>query len=199
MLHDVCLYGNLGDKYGKIHKFDIVDAPQAIRALSVNFKGFLEDFKDGLYQVVIGNSQDKGTYITEENVKFRIGENKSIHITPVIKGSGKGAGKVIAGVVLIVIGVVLNVYTGVSGTPLIQIGIAMAFSGIASLLTPSPNIAGYDERDSPDKRASFLFNGPTNRGAEGSAVPLVYGQVRTGSVVVSAGIQVEQVEIPEVL
>lgn len=189
MLHDVYLYGELGNKYGHKHTFDIINAPQAARALAANFKEFFGDFKDGLYQVIIGNDKETGTQIDKDSLGYQIGKDKSVHIIPVFKGSGGsvgGAVKTVVGVVLITVGA----FTG--QTWLVQIGVAMTFNGVATLLTPTPNIEDYDSRESPDRRASSLFNGATNRAAEGSAIPLVYGRMRTGSVVVSAGIQVEQ-------
>jgi predicted phage tail protein len=67
----------------------------------------------------------------------------------------------------------------------------MVLQGVSSLLTPVPK-AEYNNRETPDQRASFLFNGATNRSAEGTAVPLIYGRFRAGSVIASAGITVEQ-------
>ena len=43
-----------------------------------------------------------------------------------------------------------------------------------------------------DPRASFLFSEPGNTSSEGAPVPLAYGRIRVGSVVVSAGIAAEQ-------
>lgn len=189
MLHDVYLYGALGEKYGRKHTFDITNAPQAARALAANFKEFFGDFKDGLYQVIIGKDRESGTSIDKDTLDYQIGKGKSVHIIPVIKGSGGNAAgviKTVVGVVLIVVGV----FTGQAWV--VQIGIALTLNGVATLLTPIPKVPNYDERESPDRRASFIFNGATNRAAEGSAIPLVYGQMRTGSVIVSAGIQVEQ-------
>lgn len=193
MLHDVYLYGKLAEKYGSKHTFDIVNAPQAARALAANFKEFFGDFKDNLYQVVIGDNLEEGTSIDENNLDFRIGTNKSVHIMPVIAGSG---GRNSTGIIKTVVGVVLIVasfFAGPAGPFLMNVGLALVFSGVATLLTPTPRVQSYDARETPDRRASFLFNGPTNKGAEGTAIPIVYGRIRTGSVIVSAGIQTEQV------
>lgn len=195
MLHDVYLYGELGKKYGSKHTFDIVNAPQAAKAMAANFKEFYADFKDGLYQVIIGRSKEDGMQIDKSNLNFRIGDNKSVHIIPVIAGAGGDSG----GVVKTIIGITLitaSFFVDPSGSTasfLLSSGIAMTASGVATLLTPTPRIGSYDNRETPDRRASFLFNGPTNRSAEGSAVPIVYGRIRTGSVVISAGIQTEQI------
>lgn len=188
MLHNVYLYGQLGNKYGSRHVFDIENAPQAARALAANFKDFYRDFKDGLYQVIIGNKDD-GVSIDHNTLDYQIGHNKDLHIIPVLAGSKGGAG-----IIKTVVGVALIVGSFFGGGPyMFNIGLALTFSGVATMLTPTPKVQNYDSRQSPDTRASFLFNGPTNKNTEGSAIPIVYGRMRVGSVVISAGINVEQV------
>lgn len=71
-------------------------------------------------------------------------------------------------------------------------GAALMFSGVASMMANSA-LSSYGDRDSPDQRASFLFNGPVNVTEQGNSIPLVYGRFRTGSVVASAGLTVEQI------
>lgn len=71
-------------------------------------------------------------------------------------------------------------------------GAALMFSGVASMMAGSAT-SNYGDRDSPDQRASFLFNGPVNVTEQGNSIPLVYGRFRTGSVVASSGLTVEQI------
>lgn len=74
-------------------------------------------------------------------------------------------------------------------------GAAMLFSGIAQLLTPkvkSPTNGGAGEvANSP----SFLYRGPVNLGVQGVPVPLVVGRVRAGTVVISAGLFIEEIPV----
>lgn len=71
-------------------------------------------------------------------------------------------------------------------------GAALMFSGVSTLLGYNQK-SNYSSRESPDQRASFFFNGPVNVSEQGSSIPLVYGRCRTGSVVVSAGLTIEQI------
>ena len=57
--------------------------------------------------------------------------------------------------------------------------------------TPVPKITQQEQ----DPRLSFNFSGIQNTSRAGVAVPVIYGQVLTGSVVISAGIETAQVEV----
>jgi predicted phage tail protein len=87
------------------------------------------------------------------------------------------------------------------GTVTSAIGAALILSGTAQLLSPQPadlpGLTGTNARrdsfdpqnnDPADNRASYIYNGAVNLTAQGNPVPLCYGRMRVGSVVVSAGI-----------
>jgi predicted phage tail protein len=61
--------------------------------------------------------------------------------------------------------------------------------GIAQLLTPTPSTS----TDEGDPRKSFSFSGIQNTNRAGVPVPVIYGETLTGSVVISAGIDIVQV------
>lgn len=212
MLTDIYLYGNLAEKYGAHHRFDVPHAVSACRALAVNFKGFESDFRDGFYDVKIG--QDP---IRENQIALKTG-GRDIHITPIAQGAKRSGGlKAVAGIALLSIatfGASTAALPWLSGTAAIGSGFGataftiagysvtygslalsgglMLLQGASSLLSPSPK-ADYSTRNPVDQRASFLFNGVTNRSADGTPLQLVYGEFLVGSIVASAGIYVEQV------
>jgi len=72
-------------------------------------------------------------------------------------------------------------------------GLVMALGGAAQLLTPTPKVGGYSSRESADERPSFLFNGAKNTIEQGGPVPLIYGRMRVGGLVISSGVEVEQI------
>lgn len=186
MLRNVYLYGDLAEKYGKKHTFDVSSVAESIRALSVNFKGFIKSIKrDGSYQVVNGEDIDNGKSLFEEELKM-IFNKGDFHIVPITEGSS-GLVRTVLGVALIVVGV----YT--EQPWLVSMGISMAIGGVASMLSPTPNINNYGDRESPDERPSFLFDGPVNTIEQGGPVPIAYGRVMVGSTVVSSAIQVEDI------
>ena len=71
-------------------------------------------------------------------------------------------------------------------------GGSMALSGVASMLTPVPEMPNTNLYEAADQRTSYLLTAPTNLSAQGSAVPVVYGRARVGSVLVSSGVATEE-------
>src|SRR5690606_15073858 len=84
-------------KYGSVHKFAINTAPEAVRAMSANFKEFANDFRNGFYRVVVGSTE-----IKETELDLRVGKSREIHIYPVAAGAKNSGGlKIIAGLALL--------------------------------------------------------------------------------------------------
>ena len=71
-----------------------------------------------------------------------------------------------------------------------NIGIGLALTGVAGLLSPTVPTPETDN----DPRNNFSFSGVQNVGREGVPVPVAYGEVIVGSVVVSASLNVEELE-----
>ena len=74
------------------------------------------------------------------------------------------------------------------GTALIGVGISMGVQGVTNMLFPQqqPDIGdiGIGETDT---RMNYSFNGIQNVSRSGVCIPLIYGEVFTGSIVVSSG------------
>ena len=82
------------------------------------------------------------------------------------------------------------------------VGAGLILYGTSQLLSPQPaDLPGLtggspDRRDSfsptknepADNRSSYIYNGAVNLTAQGNPVPICYGRMRVGSVVVSAGV-----------
>lgn len=199
MLRNVYLYGHIGDKYGKKHRFDVATPSEAARALSANFKSFYKDFKDGLYRVVVGDVND-GIELDATGTTFKLGSN-DLHIIPIVSGSKSGRQN--GGIIKAIIGVQLIVAsffidpTGstaalIAHKTLLTVGPILLSSGVATLLSNPARVTRYDNFEEPADRSSFVFNGATNKSKQGAPVPVVYGRMKTGSVIVSAGITTEQ-------
>jgi len=106
---------------------------------------------------------------------------------------GLGAGALSSGSVA-----ALSVASSVVGF----IGTSLILSGTAQLLSPQPadlpGLTGatggrrnsFDpvNNDPADNRSSYIYNGAVNLTAQGNPVPICYGRMRVGSVVVSAGV-----------
>ncbi len=198
MLRKIKLYGELAKFLGqKTFEAEVHNAAQAMRFLVVNFPQLEKHMVDRHYKVAVGNWE-----LTEEELTYPNGQ-EDIKIIPVVGGAGRGFGRFLLGAALIGVGILSGgatfaggSFTGVGflgGATAVagNIGIALALTGIAEMLTPVETIPEREQ----DPRLSFNFNGIQNTSRAGVAVPVIYGTTLTGSIVVSAAIDTEQVEV----
>ena len=61
------------------------------------------------------------------------------------------------------------------------------------MLFPVPKMPEFSSEQDP--RLSFSFGGTQQTSRAGTPVPVVYGEIITGSVVISGGIDTEQVQV----
>ncbi|XKE45761.1 hypothetical protein LG302_01050 [Halomonas organivorans] len=193
------LHGHLGGRFGGPFSLDVRDPAEAVRALSSQLPGFREVLAEGDWQVVRG-PLDAGEPLDEAGLALGLAEGGELHLLPAVAGAGgdSGLGKVIAGVALVAAaGAFIPATAAIAGvgvqSTVAGLGISMALGGVAQMLAPSPQVGDYGSRERPDQRPSFLFDGPVNTSTQGLPVPLVYGRVRAGSVVISAGMNAEEI------
>ena len=106
-----------------------------------------------------------------------------IRISPRIAGAKAGGVlQTIVGAVLVVVGYIFYEY---GGQVLVQMGAAMMVGGVLQMLVPQQTTNAAADADNG---ASYNFNGPVNTTAQGNPVPVLYGRMRVGSAVISAGI-----------
>lgn len=183
-LRTVRLYGQLGARFGRTHKFAVSSAAEAIRAMCSQFDGFREAINKVNVAIRIGSRTVNESDVRSGRLADPVGAD-DIRIAPVPVGSGRnGVLQTILGIVVTVVGV----YTG--NPALIGAGAGMIVGGVVQLLTPTPSLDG--NRDSPNNRPSYNFNGPVNSSAQGNPVPILYGRMMVGSYVVSGGIYNEE-------
>ena len=80
--------------------------------------------------------------------------------------------------------------TGV-GTLASSIGASLVLQGVSEMLFPLPKPQEFSNEEDP--RISFNFSGVQNTSRAGTSHPIAYGEIVTGSVVISAGIDTNQV------
>lgn len=183
MMIAVKLYGHLGKRFGRVHRFDIATPAEAIQALRANFREFaqhvLEHNAPG-YRIVT----DRGEQSAEQILDPMGGQ--SIKIIPYVAGAANGVGQFIIGAHLLAAGLVLTA-TGnpISGSIVANIGIAMMIGGASQFLFRPPEIPGPPNR--PENNPSYSFNGPVNTTVQGNPVSICYGRLRVGSQVISGG------------
>lgn len=184
------LYGDLLKKFGKELNCKVNSVYELMQAMDSQRPGFRAAIdKDKGYVIRRGDTFKLGINVSEEEIEMRFND-EVWHVLPVPAGSGK-FGKIILGAALVIIGAVMNIYAPGSGTFLIKAGAGIMLGGIADLLSPVPGVTSYSDRNDPDSRPSYIFNGPLNRTESGGAVPLIYGKdVFVGSVFVSGGLEI---------
>lgn len=165
----------------------VSEAVHAINVMSRNkfFSQLLENDKKNIkYEVLINKnpclyaeppSIEKPESLLNSELVVNYHNLQTIDIVPVIEGA-EDIGMIIAGVTLIIVGIIL--LPSPWGAALIMGGLGLIAAGIINLLTTPPKLEDFK---GPSRRGSYLFDGPENTVGEGGPVPLVYGQLLVGS------------------
>lgn len=197
-MKEIHLHGSLGARFGGPFSLAVRDPAEAIRALSTQLPGFRDALAEGDWHVVRG-SLAEGSELDEQGLALALRDGQQMHLLPAASGAGRGAGKAIAGIALVGAsflipggGLAIGALTVSAGT-VASVGVGLALAGVGQMLTPMPGVGAYEQRERPDQRPSFLFDGPVNTSTQGICVPVVYGEVLTGSVVISAGMTAEEI------
>ena len=198
MLSKIKVYGRLARFLGeRTFEAEISSPTDAFRFLLANFPSLESHMMEQNYCVKVGDYE-----INETELAIPTG-SQEIKIVPVIMGAKKGFGRFLLGAVLIGVAVFapaagLGLGPGTSafmfgtsgGAALAaaagNLGIYLALSGISQMISPTEDV-GADS----DDPSSFTFNGVQNTIRAGVAIPVVYGEIFTGSLVVSGGIDTD--------
>lgn len=204
MLSKVKVYGHLAEHLGQSTFEALIRTPaEAVRFLVCNFPELRGLMRDGYYKVAVGQ-HDLQLADCPEQLHYPVGSSEVVSIIPVVTGAGGnrgGLGAILLGAALIGTAIFTGGTTlalGVSGfsggvgisAAVGNVGLALVLGGTAQLLTPTPEVLGLDgdPRNDPN---NFSFSGVQNTAREGVPVPVAYGEVIVGSVVISAGLNVE--------
>ena len=173
----VYLHGSL-KQFGEVFELEVVSAAEAMLALTSQIKGMREVIASGQWQISKGN----GDTITDESIALGLRDGSEIHVIPAVDGAG-GIANIFKGITLI----------GLAGVSANKNILSSLYKGISGSLTGAPKSAGTSESLNPDERPSFLYDGATNTSKQGLPVPIIYGRIRAGSIVISAGLTSEQI------
>ena len=206
MLRKVKLYGELADFVGHKELEAVVKNPaEAVRFLITNFPKLEAHMANQYYQVLVGKED-----IDKEDLHNPIGQS-DISFVPVITGAGGNSpfSRILLGAALIgasflfpgagmfgkagaeLTGGIVTGFGAKVGTALSVIGAGLVLNGVSELLFPITE----PEAQEDDPRISFGFSGVHNTSRAGTSHPIVYGEIVTGSVVISAGIDTNQVQV----
>ena len=211
MLTKLKLYGDLG-KFIGYKEFEI-NANTPAKAVSFLINNFpqAEAYMNHRYYSVLVNDVE-----IDETELHDLSGTQEIKFVPVISGAGSGFGKFLLGATLIgasflfpgagafgttsflgssagVVGISTSGALAATaiGTGLSYIGASLVLQGVSEMLFPLPEPPDLEG----DPRVSFSFSGLQNTSRAGTPVPICYGEILTGSVVISGDITTDEVEV----
>ena len=195
-LRKLTVYGRLRQFLGQSHFEVAVNNPrQAFAFLIANFPEVENHMTNQLYKVKMGDLE-----ITEDLLELKGGGDikiipiavgaKGIVIGGLLTAGGAAVGSTLLGSTLL---------ATVVSSGLTAVGTSMLIDGVTSIIAPTPQVPNLNAADSlsdndPNVQANFGFNSITNTTRAGVPVPIIYGEVFTGSIVISSGIDTVQVE-----
>ena len=198
--------------YGALRKFlnwetgtflaDISNVAEVGRFLVANWPDIEKHMQDQHYKIFVGNYN-----LGKEELNYPIGDSEEIRIVPVAVGAGgffkSTIGKIVIGAALIAAPMLapalfptfaVGAGTISLGAISTSIGISLALGGVSQMLTPTPDLPTFSGNDSAlDPQSNYSFSGVQNVSRSGVPVNLIFGEIFTGSVIVSAGIDTAQV------
>jgi predicted phage tail protein len=210
MLRTVKVYGHLAEHCGQSVFEALVRVPaDAIKFLLCNFPELRGLMRDGYYKVAVG-SHDLQLADCPEQLHYPLSDDDVIKVIPVVTGAGGGFGKVLAGAALIAAAVILaptggggflgavgtGFFSGAVSTAAGSIGLSLALGGVAQLISPVPELPSFDSGglEGTGQLQNFAFQSIGNVDREGVPVPVVYGEMIVGSVVISTDLVAKKIE-----
>lgn len=210
-MNTIRLYGPLAKFIGrKTFEVDISTAAESIRFLEVTFPQIKRHMRDQWYVITVGRHK-----LGLNELHYPIG-NQELRIIPVFSGaitldqvlnpsggtsnpnnvpttsSSSSSSASVGGL----LGGLISAIAGAS--PILAIGAAVVGIGalyVANQLSKPAAQVGVSAtpiKTDNDPRTNFSFNGVQNTARAGVPVPIVYGEIITGSVVISAAIDTVQ-------
>ncbi len=198
MLKTIKLYGDLKEITGHSELDAHVNSVgDCIRFLFMNWPQLEAHMNTRYYQVLTD-----GNDIGEEEIHYPVAEE--IKIVPVIAGAGGNTGKILLGAALIGLAFTtggaslagLKAGTAFKGaawwaSSATYIGASLILHGVSNMLFPVPKSEKFENDQDP--RISFDFGGTPNTSRAGTTHPIVYGEIFTGSTVISMNLTTDQV------
>ena len=184
---NVRFYGSL-KQFGAEFRLDCKTPAEVVQALTSQIPKLRQFIQQGLFTVRVGREYLDNRYL-EQGLNQHLKEDATVHFTPVLKGSKKaGLFQTIVGAVMVVVGTFTS-WAG--GAALVAGGIGLMAGGVAQMLTKMPSMStGKDA----ERKQSTSFSNLSNMAAQGRPMPLAYGRIRVGSLIISQGVETMDIE-----
>lgn len=192
---NVRFYGSL-KQFGSEFRLDCKTPAEVVQALTSQIPKLRQFIQQGLFTVRVGRDYFDNRYL-EQGLNQKLKDDSTVHFTPTLKGSKRGGlFGVIAGVALIATAFALGPLgfsvIGANAAWMVGgVGVSMLLGGVAQMLTKMPSMStGKDA----EKKQSTSFSNLSNMAAQGRPMPLAYGRIRVGSLIISQGVETMDVE-----
>lgn len=181
---NVRFYGSL-KQFGTEFRLDCKTPAEVVQALTSQIPKLRQFIQKGLFTVRVGREYLDNRHL-EQGLNQHLKNDATVHFTPVLKGSKKaGLFQTIVGAVMVVVGAVFQQYY------LVGAGIGLMAGGVAQMLTKMPSMStGKDA----ERKQSTSFSNLSNMAAQGRPMPLAYGRIRVGSLIISQGVETMDIE-----
>jgi predicted phage tail protein len=192
-MRKVLLLGTLGDKYGSSWEIEANTYQEIFSCIEANYPSFRKDLIEIAEAGGDLDIQSGDKFLEVEDMFYPV-DAETIVITPIPSGAKSGGAKILAAIAIValafaispVLGTFAAAGTGTVGatyfalTAAFLIAANLAMTGIMQLLAPDPSVDTNDQ--------DYLFSGPENTVAEGNVVPVLFGEMIVGGVVISSGV-----------
>lgn len=183
-LRKIKVYGRLAELVGwHVSYADVKNMKDVYKYLVCNYPEIEPHLKQNMYRITINND------VIKTKDELLINSEGEIRMIPIVSGAwfflaaafiGAGAAAAASSVAIV----------ATLGTALLTTGVSMAVSGVTNMLFPQqqPTVGDVPQGLSEtDTRVNYSFSGIQNVSRSGVCIPLIYGEVFTGSIVVSSG------------
>ncbi|OBX86828.1 phage tail protein [Haemophilus sp. CCUG 66565] len=192
---NVRFYGSL-KHFGSEFRLDCQTTAEIVQALTSQIPKLRQSIQQGLFTVRVGRDYFDNRYL-EQGLSHKLKDDATVHFTPVLKGSKRGGlFGVIAGVAIIAGAIALGPLAGIISTNAAwivgSVGASLLLGGVAQMLTKMPEMKMGTEKE---KKQSTAFSNLSNMTAQGKPMPLAYGRIRVGSLIISQGVETMDTEI----
>ena len=192
---NVRFYGSL-KQFGSEFRLDCKTTAEIVQALTSQIPKLRQFIQQGLFTVRVGRDYFDNRYL-EQGLSHKLKDDATVHFTPVLKGSKRGGlFGVIAGVAIIAGAIALGPLAGIISTNAAwivgSVGASLLLGGVAQMLTKMPEMKMSTEKE---KKQSTAFSNLSNMTAQGKPMPLAYGRIRVGSLIISQGVETMDTEI----
>lgn len=192
---NVRFYGSL-KQFGSDFRLDCKTPAEVIHALTSQIPKLRQFIQQGLFTVRVGRDYFDNRYL-EKGLSQKLKDDAIVHFTPTLKGSKRGGlFGVITGVALIAGALALGPLgfsvIGANAAWMVGgLGASLLLGGVAQMLTKMPSMStGKDA----DKKQSTSFSNLSNMAAQGRPMPIAYGRIRVGSLIISQGVETMDIE-----